>query len=83
MESTTHFAWAGVLLLAILAVVGLVIFAFWIWMLVHCLQNQALSGNEKLVWVLVIVFTHFLGAVIYFFVGRTKRLPPRVTEFQR
>ena len=78
MESTTHVAWAGILLLGFLAVVGLVLFAFWVWMLVHCLQNQALVGNEKLVWVLVIVFTHFLGAVIYFFVGRPKRLPPSV-----
>jgi hypothetical protein len=83
MESTTHVAWAGFLLLGFLAVVGLALFAFWIWMLVHCLQNKALDSNEKLVWVLVIVFTHFLGAVIYFFVGRTKRLPPNVQEFQR
>ena len=63
-----------------LFLIGLGLFAFWVWMLVDCLTNQGLPGTEKLVWVLVIVFTHFLGALIYLFVGRPKRnqagLPP-------
>jgi hypothetical protein len=47
--------------------------AFWIWMLVHAIQNKGLSDSEKIVWVLVIALVHFIGAVIYFFVGRPKR----------
>ena len=48
-------------------------FAFWIWMLIHAIKNDGLSDTEKLIWVIVIVFTHFIGALIYFFVGRPRR----------
>jgi uncharacterized membrane protein YczE len=62
----------GVQEILILMVIGL-LFAFWLWMLVDCLKNQALQGTEKIVWVLVIIFLHALGALVYFFVGRSKR----------
>lgn len=47
-------------------------FVFWIWMLIDAIQNPRLIGNEKIVWVLVIIFLHALGALIYFLVGRSK-----------
>ncbi len=47
---------------------------FWIWMLIDCLTNQRLQGIEKLIWVLVILFTHLLGAIIYFAVGRDRAI---------
>jgi uncharacterized RDD family membrane protein YckC len=46
---------------------------FWLWMLVDALTNTALDGTMKIVWALVIFFLHFLGALIYFFVGRRPR----------
>jgi hypothetical protein len=77
---TTHVMFPGLLLMLPLLLLGLIVFAFWVWMLIDCLTNEALEGNERLVWVLVIALTHFVGAVIYFFVGRPKRtqagLPP-------
>jgi len=45
---------------------------FWIWMLIHAITNKGLTDVEKIVWVLVVLFLHFLGALIYFFVGRPK-----------
>ncbi len=71
-DPVTHVRWAAALLLPLL-LVGLVMFAFWIWMLVDALTNQGLDSNEKLIWTVVIVFTHFIGALIYFFIGRPKR----------
>ena len=56
----------------ILVPFGLLLFAFWIWMLIHAITNRGLSDGEKIAWVLVVLFLHFLGAVIYFFVGRPK-----------
>ena len=47
---------------------------FWIWMLVDCATKETSQGNEKLIWILIILFTHFLGAAIYFFVRRPKRM---------
>jgi hypothetical protein len=45
---------------------------FWIWMLVDCIRNERLSGNERLAWALVIFFLHVVGALIYFLLGRKK-----------
>jgi hypothetical protein len=61
LESPIHFLIIGLL------------FGFWIWMLVDCLKNRALRDTEKLIWVLVIVLLNWLGAVVYFFVARSKR----------
>jgi hypothetical protein len=67
----------GGLLLALflVALIPLCLFSFifWIWMLVDCIRNENISGNERLAWSLVIFFTHFLGALIYFFVGRSRQ----------
>jgi hypothetical protein len=71
----------AIFLLAILAVVipiAIALFAFWIWMLVSACQNRGLTEGEKIAWVLVIVFVHWLGALIYFFVGHPKRNTPLV-----
>jgi hypothetical protein len=47
-------------------------FAFWVWMLIDCVQSKGLSENQKIVWTLVIVFTHALGALIYLLAGRKR-----------
>ncbi|MBW2983048.1 PspC domain-containing protein [Candidatus Woesearchaeota archaeon] len=43
---------------------GLLLFAFWVWALVDCAKSD-LSDDDRLVWLLVIVFLHALGALIY------------------
>ena len=62
----------GLLVALFLGGLGLVACVFWIWMLIHALTNRGLDSVEKLLWFLVIFFLHFLGALIYFFVGRPK-----------
>lgn len=54
------------------ALVGLITLVFWIWMLIDAIQNPRLVGSQRVVWVLVIIFLPCLGALIYFFVGRSK-----------
>ncbi len=58
---------------------ALALMAFWIWMLISAIQNNGLSEGEKIAWVLVIVFLHWLGAIIYYFVGHPKRNTPLPT----
>ena len=53
-------------------IILLVLSVFWIWMLIDCLMNPRLQGTEKIVWVLVIIFLHWIGAAIYYFVGRRR-----------
>lgn len=63
----------AMLLALVLIPLGLLLMAFWIWMLVDAIQNRALADGEKIGWVLAIVFLHFLGSALYFFIGRPKR----------
>jgi hypothetical protein len=56
--------------------IGLLITAFWIWMIVDAIQNKGLTDGEKICWVLAVVFLHILGAILYFFIGRPKRNTP-------
>jgi uncharacterized RDD family membrane protein YckC len=56
--------------------IALALFVFWIWMLISAIQNKGLTEGEKIAWVLVIALLHFLGAIIYFFVGHPKRKTP-------
>jgi hypothetical protein len=68
----------GLFFISFLVIVGLLLCVFWIWMLVDAIQNKGLSDGEKVGWVLAIVFFHFIGSLLYFFIGRPKRLPPFV-----
>lgn len=53
--------------------VTLLCLAFWVWMLVDCALNEPSEGNDKLVWILIILFANFIGALVYFVVRRPQR----------
>jgi hypothetical protein len=63
---------SGIIGLFFLLIVAM-LFVFWIWMLIDAIQNKGLADGEKIGWVLAIVFLHFIGATLYFFIGRPKR----------
>lgn len=52
------------------------VFFFWIWMLVDAIKNRGIGDGEKIGWVLAIVFLHVLGSLLYFLIGRPRRLTP-------
>ena len=39
--------------------------AFWVWMLVDCIETTPSEENQKLIWVLVVIFANWVGALIY------------------
>jgi Phospholipase_D-nuclease N-terminal len=47
---------------------------FWIWVLVDCLLKEPSEGNDKVAWVLFILFVPLIGAAIYYFVRRPERI---------
>ena len=55
----------------ILPIILLLATVFWIWMLVDCAKNKSLASSHKLLWFLVIFFTHLIGALAYFIIGRS------------
>lgn len=46
----------------------------WLWMIVDCAIKEPDEGIDKTVWILFIVMSHMIGALIYFFVRRPKRI---------
>ena len=53
-------------------VIAIVMAAFWLWMLIDAVASPMDSGT-KVVWVLLIVFLGFLGALAYAVMGRGPR----------
>jgi TctA family transporter len=64
----------GLLLLFILLTIAVFILTviFWIVMLIDSIQRKYKDSNDKVVWVLVIIFTGIIGALIYYFVVKRK-----------
>lgn len=56
-------------------IIPVAITIFWIWMLIDCITNKKLRGGSKVLWLLVIFFTHIFGALIYFFMECKQRNP--------
>ena len=59
--------------IVIILILGLAAFAFWIWAIVDVVRvpdDSMFKAGNKLVWILVIVITGVIGAIIYLVVGR-------------
>ena len=58
----------------VIVLLGLAGFAFWVWALVDALQRPddewQHAGQNKLVWILVMIFLGILGSFIYLVVAR-------------
>lgn len=54
--------------------ISCLVFVFWIWMLIDCLKYESSTGNDKIIWALVIVFLNGIGALVYYFVRRPERI---------
>ena len=72
-ETSVVGAGLGLALILGLTLVGLLIFALWVWMLVDAITNNGLNNAERLAFVLLVFFLPFIGSLVYFFVGRPKR----------
>jgi len=57
------------LLIACVSIFGIVL---WIWMLIDVLKRDFKEENEKIIWVLVVILTHWIGALIYYFTIKKK-----------
>jgi hypothetical protein len=74
LKSDVGAAIGGVLILLVV----LALAALWLWALVDAIRvpdDADYRAGTKLVWVLVIVLTGFIGAAVYLAVGRPARRP--------
>ena len=68
---TFLFLFGGGILITLFVI--LFIFLFPLLALISALMND-FPGNEKVIWVLIIIFLPFLGSVLYFLIGRSNRI---------
>jgi len=52
--------------LGILVLLGASVFIFWFWMLVDCCRRRFTRGAERLIWLIILLFTNLLGTVVYY-----------------
>jgi hypothetical protein len=63
-----------ILFWAFFVLIGLGGTAFWIWALVDVATKETDAENQKLIWVIIVIFGHFIGALIYLLVRRPQRI---------
>ena len=50
----------------ILGILGLI---FWIFMIIDVVKRQFKNDNDRIIWILVVVLTGWIGAIVYYFVN--------------
>jgi len=48
-----------------LLLIGLIILAFWVWMIIDCAKRRFNNDVEKIVWLVIIVLGQWIGALVY------------------
>jgi hypothetical protein len=46
---------------------------FWVVALIDILKSN-FQGNNKIIWVLVVIFLPLIGAILYFTIGRNQKI---------
>ncbi|EFH88643.1 PLD nuclease N-terminal domain-containing protein [Ktedonobacter racemifer] len=57
----------------IFLLIPLLLSIFWLWALIDCILNKRLQGSQKLLWFLLILFTHVIGALLYVLIGKSSQ----------
>lgn len=63
-----------ILLFLLFLPILILLFAFWIWTLIEILTKEPSEGNDKLVWLILVLFFHFIGSLLYCFIRRPERI---------
>lgn len=65
MLNTSAIAFGGQEL--ILVALILVLPGFWLWSLIHCIQNKRLSDTNRIIGIGLIIFLNLIGSFVYLF----------------
>ncbi|QKK09776.1 MAG: hypothetical protein HND58_17475 [Planctomycetota bacterium] len=60
----------GSFLILPLVLLSIAAMVFWLWALIDAITNPRLDSSMRLIWVLVIIFLSWLGAILYCAIGR-------------
>ncbi|MGW8315028.1 MAG: PLDc N-terminal domain-containing protein [Bacteroidales bacterium] len=68
---TTLFLFGGGLLITLFVILFIILLPL---MALISVLTSEFQGNDKIIWVLIIIFLPFLGSVLYFLIGRDRRI---------
>jgi hypothetical protein len=65
----------GLFFLLIVPIIGLALFALWIYALIDAIRTpeSSFQTGTQLIWVIVILLGNVIGAIIYLIMGRPQR----------
>lgn len=49
-------------------------FLFWVIAVISIIRNEFPGTHDKLIWIVLVVFVPFIGTILYFAIGRSKRI---------
>jgi hypothetical protein len=61
------------LILLMSLLIGCTTVVLWVMALVSIIKSD-FTGNNKIIWLLIIIFLPFLGMILYYFIGRNQRI---------
>jgi hypothetical protein len=68
----------AIVMLILLAIsLAIAVIVFWFWSLIDCIRNNDISSDERLIWVIVIIFLSIIGSIMYYLLGRKKKTEHR------
>jgi hypothetical protein len=50
-----------------MAFIAFLLFCFWAWMIIDCINNDKLTDSAKPIWLIVIAIANIIGAIAYYF----------------
>ncbi len=59
--------------IVVILLIVIVTLLFPVLALIDILKNE-FEGNNKLIWILVVLFLWIIGAVLYYFIGRKQKI---------
>jgi len=69
--SNNYITGLGIVILALIGIIVISISIFWVWMIIDCVKRKF---KDKVVWIIVLIFTHILGASLYYFYIKRKNV---------
>ncbi|MGV8152364.1 MAG: PLD nuclease N-terminal domain-containing protein [Candidatus Nanoarchaeia archaeon] len=61
-----------ILLLILIFASIILLFVLWIFMLIDAAKRKFKNDNDRVLWILVLALTSYIGAIIYYFVVKRK-----------
>jgi len=57
----------AILVVGVIIVLAILAFVAWLWMIVDCAKRNKFRNGDRVMWILLLVLTGFIGMLLYYF----------------